>query len=127
MHFPLSVVVILGLVVGKTVVNIMVFVCFGLVTGQTVVNKVVFVCFGLVNPQKVFVFNSSVNYSFLLLGLMGSGQWCTLQWCMSVVVGVVLAVVVVVLAIFNTCSSGIFIALQTVFVHPMWARCDDST
>ena len=44
----------------------------------------VIVILGLFNPQKVFVFNSSVNYSFLLLGLMGLEQWCTLQWCMSV-------------------------------------------
>jgi len=51
------------------------------------------VILGLFNPQKVFVFNSSVNYSFLLLGLMGLEQWCTLQWCMSVIV-VVVAVVV---------------------------------
>ena len=49
----------------------------------------VIVILGLVNPQKVFVFNSSVNYSFLLLGLMGLEQWCTLQWCMSVIIVVV--------------------------------------
>ncbi len=80
----------------------------------------VVVVLGLVNPQKVFVFNSSVGYSFLLLGLMGSEQWCTLQWCMSVVVVVLaIVVVVVVLAFFNTCSIRIFIALQTVFVHPI--------
>ena len=53
----------------------------------------VIVILGLFNPQKVFVFNSSVNYSFLLLGLMGFEQWCTLQWCMSVIV-VVVAIVV---------------------------------
>ena len=46
----------------------------------------VIVILGLVNPQNVVVFNSSVNYSFLLLGLMGLEQWCTLQWCMSVFV-----------------------------------------
>ena len=53
MHIPLSVVVRLGLVNGKTAIN-----------------KMGFLCLGLVNPQKVFVFYASVNYSFLLLGLM---------------------------------------------------------
>ena len=79
----------------------------------------VVVVLGLMTPQKVFVFNSSVNYSFLLLGLMGFEQWCTLQWCMSVFVVVMAVVVVVVMAFFNTCSIWIFVALQTIFVHPM--------